>query len=521
MLHDLFDGDHYRRQIGLDLGDEAALRHFLTEGDAKGLDPGPYFSTQDYKARYPDWASLGAATAAEDFLIRAGRGQERQPHPLIDPAHYRAAYPDLSGLGAEAPLHFIRHGDREGRTPSAGFDAAFYRRCYLPLGQGHPFRHYITEGAALGHLPRPRARDAANSQAAMRQAVAGMRRPFLLVSHDAQAAGVPILTLDLARAIGARGWSPVFLLRNAGPLAGEFRAIGPAFVLAEGWDADGLAAGMPRGTPALVNTAAAAMLAPGLASAGLKCLVLVHEMADYIREQGVLPDLRAAREAGARLVVSMPRMALALADDPGGVEMIRPGIVLPPAPLAAFRAARSWRRSAEGPVFIGAGYADRRKGFDLFLSAAMLIARERPDARFVWLGAMDDWARDLAGKAQGVNLALPGFVPDSLAWYRAADAYLLTSRQDPGPTTLVHAAAMGTPFVGYAADIGLIGLAEMAGCFLPPGDEARFAATALATAASVTPASRRILRRRVRDETAFAPYVDALLARLTVCRANG
>ncbi len=523
MLHNLFDGDHYRRQIGLDLDDDAALRHFLTKGDAEGLDPGPYFSTQDYKARYPDWASLGAATAAEDFLIRAGRGQQRQPHPLIDPDYYRAAYPDLSGLGAEAPLHFIRHGDREGRTPSAEFDAAFYRRCYMRLGQGHPFRHYITEGAALGHLPCPQPRDATDSQAAMRQAVAGLTRPFLLVSHDAQAAGVPILTLDLARAIGERGWAPVFLLRNAGPLAEEFRALGPVFVLAEGWDAAGLAAGMPRGTSALVNTAAAAMLAPGLASAGLSCLVLIHEMADYIRDQGFLPDLRAARGAGARLVVSMPRMVQALADDPGGVEMIRPGIVLPSVSLAAFRAARRWRRSAEGPVFIGAGYADLRKGFDLFLAAAMLITRERPEARFVWLGALDDWAQDLAGKAQaqGVDLTLPGFVSDSLAWYRAADVYLLTSRQDPGPTTLVHAAAVGTPFVGYAADIGLIGVADMAGCFLPPGDEAGFTAAALATAASVTRASRRVLRRRVRDETAFAPYVDALLARLTACRANG
>lgn len=514
MLHDLFDADHYRRQIGRGLDDAAALRHFLAEGDARGIDPSPYFSTAAYKARYRDWSRRGA-TAAEDFLFHVGQGRQRWPHPLIDPGYYLAANPDLADLGAQAALHFIRHGDGEGRSPSAGFDAGFYRRCYLPLGQGHPFRHYITEGAALGHLPRPEPRNAAEARAAMRTAAAGLARPFLLVSHDAQPAGVPILTLDLARAVRARGWEPVFLLSNAGPLAGRFRALGPVFVLAEGWDPAGLAAGLPPGTPALVNTAAAAAIAPLLARAGLRCLVLIHEMADYIRAHGFLPDLRAALAAGAGLVVSMPRMAAALAEDPGRVERIRPGIVLPAVPLAAFRRARAWRKGG-GPVFIGAGHADRRKGFDLFLVAAARIARARPEARFVWLGALDDWAQGLAraARGRGLDLTLPGFVEDSLAWYRAADAYLLTSRQDPGPTTAIHAAAMGTPFTGYAADIGLVGLTEGIGRFLPPGDEAGFAAAALAMAEGVTPATRRRLRRHVRAETGFGPYVETLLNRL-------
>ena len=523
MLHDLFDGDHYRRQTGLALGDDAALTHFLTKGEASGLDPCPYFSTMDYKALYPDWAGQGAATAVGDFLARIARGEQRRPHPLIDPDYYRAAYPDLSGLGALAPLHFIRHGDREGRSPSAGFDAGFYRRCYLPLGQGHPFRHYIAEGAALGLLPLPQPRDAQASQMAMRQAAAGLARPFLLAAHDAQAAGVPILTLDLARALRTRGYDPVFLLGNAGPLAARFRALGPVFVLAEGWDGAGLAAGLPPETPAIINTAAAAALAASLSGAGLRVLVLIHEMADYIRDHGFLPDLRAAGAAGAGLIVSMPRMAAALAEDPGGVDLLQPGIVLPPAPLAAFRAAQEWRRVRGGPVFIGAGHADRRKGFDLFLTAAARIAEHRTEARFVWLGALDPWAQGLAVAAlgQGLNLTLPGFVADSLAWYRAADVYLLTSRQDPGPTTAIHATAVGTPFVGYAADIGLIGLTEGIGRFLPPDDEAGFVAAALEMAGAVTPASRHLLRRRVRAETGFDPYVDALLTRLTGYRASG
>ncbi|WP_140849216.1 hypothetical protein [Paracoccus sp. FO-3] len=282
MPAEFFDTDYYCRQLGQNLAPEPAWQHFQSQGDALGLDPSPYFSTRFYKERHRNWHKRGG-TAFEDFLSRVAQGRLRQPHPLIVPEEYSASYPDLAGLGAGAVLHFFRHGDGEGRSPSAGFDAGFYRRCYLSLGQMHAFRHYVATGAALGHLPRVLPRDAAVSREGMARAIAGLARPILLVAHDAQQAGVPILTLDLARALRARGFDPVFLLANAGPLLKTFRATGPVFIMAEGWDLAGLAAAMPPCTPALVNTAAAADMVPALAKAGLDCLLMIHEMPDYIR----------------------------------------------------------------------------------------------------------------------------------------------------------------------------------------------------------------------------------------------
>lgn len=520
MLENFFDGEHYRRQTGRDFDDATALRHFLAEGDAAGLDPSPYFSTRWYKTRYAAWARRGAATALGDFLPRIARGEKRRPHPMIDPVCYRDSYPDLADMGGlDAFLHFMRHGDGEGRTPSERFDADFYRRCYLPLGQGHPFRHYVTIGAAIGHLARPHRRDLSASRDAMRHKMAGLSRPVVIVVHDAQLAGVPILALDLARGLRMRGLTPLFLLDRAGPMVARFRSLGPVFIAAEGWNVDGLATGMPNGAPILVTTAAAAGLARALVENGGRSLVLVHEMTDYLRDQGMMPDLRDLKANGAQIIASMPRMASALAPEIGSVDVLQPGIVLPKTPLAAFRLRQEQRQAgSRRPIFIGAGYADRRKGFDLFLSAAKRITQLQAQAGFVWLGEMDEWARCLAdaARAEGLDLTLPGFAEDSLAWYRAADTCLLTSRQDPGPTTVIHAAAMGTPFVGYAADIGLIGLTDGIGTFLPPGDEEGFAEVALATAAGVTPATRRRLRRHVRAVTNFDRYVDGILSRLGV-----
>ena len=307
----------------------------------------------------------------------------------------------------------------------------------------------------------------------------------------------------------------MFLLGVAGPLLQQFRDLGPTFVAAEGWDVAGLARGLPAGTNVLINTAAAARFAARIAAGGLSCIVLIHEMADYIASQGLMKDLSTAHEAGSGILASMPGTMQALSKDLPGIGHIRPGIVLPQVSRSSFRLRKGYHRAY--PVFIGAGHADRRKGFDLFLEAASAISRLDPQAHFVWLGALDVWAQGLADNAiaTGMHLQLPGFVTDSTAWYRGADVYLLTSRQDPGPMTAIHAAAVGTPFVGYAADIGMIGMTEGVGEFVPVGQVDRFVATALRLAAETTPQSRRRLRRLIRAETSFSTYVDSLLSQFS------
>lgn len=186
--------------------------------------------------------------------------------------------------------------------------------------------------------------------------------------------------------------------------------------------------------------------------------------------------------------------------------------MLKPPPVSAFRKVR--RGFAGRSVFISAGHGDHRKGFDLFLDAARGIMQRLPDAQFVWLGALGGWAQGLAAKAQagGLPLLCPGFVTDSLAWYAAARAYLLTSRQDPGPTTVIHAAAMGVPFVGYATDIGLRGVADHLGRFVPADRPADFVRAALDLARRDNRAERRHLRRVVLKATSFGSYTDAILA---------
>ncbi|AUM75096.1 glycosyltransferase [Paracoccus jeotgali] len=513
----IFDAEFYAAQLPQRPDDP--LAHFLTEGDRSGLDPSPYFSTSDYKQRYPDWQESGAATAVEDMLTRIGRGEMRQPHPMIDPEFYLSTHPDLSGLGAEAALHFIRHGDAEGRRPSVLFDPRFYARRYLLTGETHAFRHFATVGRAQGFLPRPVPRTTEESRARMEALLSPLTRPMLFVAHDAQPAGVPILTLDLARHAMQRGFQPVFLLDRGGPLSQRFVAMAPTVILVEGWDLDGLVQALPPELPALVNSAAAAPLAVRLAPR-CRSLVLIHEMPAYLHAQNLIAPLQQARDAGAELVASFDAMAAGLQAELGPMQVIQPGIMLPPLDLAS---ARRTRRLIGRPkaLFIGAGHADHRKGFDLFLQAAQALQQELPGARFVWLGNLDQWAGELAREAiaAGLDLHLPGFVEDYTSWYRLADAYLLTSRQDPGPATAVHAAAMGAKVVAYDHDIALKDRIPPHGEIVAAGDLAGYVKACLAGVDE--PATRRRARRRyVRAHSDMGGYFSRLADALTRAQAN-
>ncbi|MDO5677315.1 MAG: glycosyltransferase [Propionibacteriaceae bacterium] len=440
---------------------------------------------------------------------------------ILDPAWYLARYPDVETFGGTPWEHYVHLGDGEGRQPGPLFDPEFYTRCYLPLEGTHPGRHYIVDGRPIGLLPAPQPRSADESRRAMRAALYPQRPPIILIGHDAQRAGAPILLLGLASHYRLLGYKPVFILRSSGPLDSDFRALGTVFVLAEGWNLEGLAAAIPAGVPIIGNTGWSSLVMDEISDEGPR-LLLIHEMVDYLREHDLLRSV-ARRQM---VTVAMPSMVgpleRALAEVSSTVPKVvcvRPGLQTSQPTrraVAAVRRELTQRWGAHVDVFIGAGYADRRKGFDRFLQAARSIAQLHPAAAFVWLGELSSWAKGLADEAtsKGLRLHLPGFRKDATAWYAASQMYLLTSRQDPGPTTCMDAARAGVPFVGYRSDLGILSLeAELKGTamFVPDDDVDVFARRALEVLATESPHARQDRAHYIAKVTAFSRYADAIV----------
>ena len=104
---------------------------------------------------------------------------------------------------------------------------------------------------------------------------------------------------------------------------------------------------------------------------------------------------------------------------------------------------------------MGAGTIDWRKGPDLFIQLATEVRRRsREPVAFVWVGGRlegPEWIRvhsDME-RAGADHVHFVGTHWDPMPWFRAADLFVLTSREDPYPLVALEHAAMGHPVVSY------------------------------------------------------------------------
>lgn len=69
----------------------------------------------------------------------------------FDVDFYLATNSDVAERGIDPIIHYLEHGSREGRRPTASFDPHYYVDSYRHrIGQIEPFVHYLSTGRALG-----------------------------------------------------------------------------------------------------------------------------------------------------------------------------------------------------------------------------------------------------------------------------------------------------------------------------------------------------------------------------------
>ena len=216
---ELFDAGWYRATQASDMVPDQAARHYLQEGGARGLSPGPLFDGPWYLANNPDVAAAGlnpllhyldsgraegrptcpvadpelvgriavselfdaewyratqapgvAPDHAARHYLQVGAARGLSPGPLFDGPWYLKTNADVADAGQNPLLHYLNDGRAEGRPicPFADpealariensdlFDAEWYRTTYVPdLSPNQAARHYLREGAAIGMNPGP------------------------------------------------------------------------------------------------------------------------------------------------------------------------------------------------------------------------------------------------------------------------------------------------------------------------------------------------------------------------------
>ena len=363
-------------------------------------------------------------------------------------------------------------------------------------------------------------------------AAAADRGKILLVGHDAHRHGAQTLLLALgAQLRRAHGLTVEFLLLEGGPMVQDYAEVAPVSIT-------GRVSDMPpqsrklaeRGfRRAIVNTVAAGGACPILAQAGISNTLLVHELPSLIREKSLSQLTRRGLSAAGHTVYPAAAVRDGILDLIGEGEGDRATArILPQGiyqPVLFDRTKRDRLRrelglAAGSRLLIGVGYADMRKGFDIFLQLWRALEASEPAVHLAWAGNMDrEIASYMAPEIQAAEASgtfhFLGFRRDLDALLSAADAFILTSREDPFPSSVLEAMSAGLPTVAFASSGGIPEMlaAHDAGQVVARGDVAGMAEAAIALSsldAEALDARRAHLATIANEQFNFATYARTL-----------
>jgi len=334
---------------------------------------------------------------------------------------------------------------------------------------------------------------------APRSSGTAVRGRVVVVTHDANPHGGQYIALAIVRElVRSLHFEVAIVCLGDGPLKSEFAKYGPFHDLSgvdpEGPHAARLASALFQSgfKHAIVNTTVSGLFLASLKQAGLSCIALVHELRGLILSYKLEKHARALAQHAERIVFPALEVKQAFSEFAAVSEdkaVIRSqGLVKRNRHVhGSFDVARRVLRDelalpADAFVILGVGYADLRKGVDLFVEVAAETVNVNPKAHFVWVGHTSPDEQRRLEAIQKENPRLFGHLhfigrrDDTDLYFAGADVFALTSREDPFPCVVLEAMDVGLPIVAFAGSGGSNALiARGLGQNVPMGNTTAFA----------------------------------------------
>jgi glycosyltransferase involved in cell wall biosynthesis len=155
--------------------------------------------------------------------------------------------------------------------------------------------------------------------------------------------------------------------------------------------------------------------------------------------------------------------------EPGKMVCIYNPVDLAEIHILADQGLNPFSGNGQGPHILAAGRLGPEKGFDRLIRAFSSLINKKPTAR-LWIMGKGDREDSLKGLIRELNLQekvfLTGFQTNPFLWFKHADLFVLSSRYEGLPNTLLEALACGCPVValqhpgGTGEVLEILGLKE-------------------------------------------------------------
>jgi glycosyltransferase involved in cell wall biosynthesis len=344
------------------------------------------------------------------------------------------------------------------------------------------------------------------------------RRKILLVGHDAHQHGAQHILWHIGDHLRNQfGCEVSCLLLGGGALVTKFERLGRVRVTSDAEEIRAfLEALQEEGyRSALTNTAVTGSVVPLLKDAEFRVVSLIHELPGVVASHELGSELEAIATQSDEVVVPARVVADAL-----GLAGRRDVVVRPQGVYNIFGLTRPEKRARlrrslgfpdDATVVLNVGFADHRKGADIFLKAAAQAAREGEDLHFVWVGNVhQDFSLEFTSEAL-TNVHIFPYDDDVAKFYAAADVFFLSSREDPFPSVVLEALQAGLPVVAFRGSGGSEELASEHGSIVEMGDTAAAIAAIRWSSADDTSAARTGRQRIIREKFRYDEYSFDLL----------
>ena len=308
---------------------------------------------------------------------------------------------------------------------------------------------------------------------------------IIVVSHDAFPSGAQILALNMAKEFSQGfGVEVDIVCLGDGILKDRYAQYGHLHDLTGldhcGFAAHNLAINLIAAGHrfAIVNTTVSGLFLQTLKEHGIKCISLIHELQGVIDQYNLYDQVKTIARMADKVVFPAQQVLdefQAIAPVSNDRCVLRPqGLYKKNLKIYTREAARKeLRKTMQLPqdalIVIGVGYADHRKGIDLFVEAGKILVSHLPNVYLIWLG---HWEKTIQSRVEeslskdskmSSHFIFPGRREDTDLFYAGADVYALTSREDPFPSVVLEAMDASLPVVGFE---GAGGCSELlaAGC---------------------------------------------------------